>query len=126
MRGRDKAAQGVRDNLHSGDLLGMLGVHSNGISSQKGGVQMKPYTPAIPSTDRKEVALVYSAMIEQKKTPAVISTECGWKCLKCGLIDYYVSGVHMAKHGFESRADAIRQGALVKHNIEHKSNKRGA
>lgn len=87
---------------------------------------MKPYTRAIPSTDRKEVALVYAEMIEQKKTPAVISTECGWKCLKCGLIDYYISGVHMAKHGFESRADAIRQGALVKHNIEHKSNKRGA
>ena len=86
---------------------------------------MKPYTSAIPTTDRREVALVYAAMIEQKKTPAVISTECGWKCLKCGLVDYYISGVHMEKHGFESKAEAIRQGALVKHGIQHKR-KRGA
>ena len=125
MRGRDKAAQGVRDYLHSGNLLGMLGVHSAGISSEKGGVQVKPYTPAIPSTDRKEVALVYAAMIEQKKTPAVISTECGWKCMVCGMVDYYISSVHMAKHGFKDRAEAIRQGALVKHGIQHKR-KRGA
>ena len=123
MRGRDKAAQGVRDYLHSGNLLGMLGVHSPDVSSEKGGVQMKPYTPAIPSTDRKEVALVYAAMIEQKKTPAVISTECGWKCMVCGAVDYYISGVHMAKHGFESKQDAIRQGKLVKHGIQHKRKK---
>ena len=104
----------------------MLGVHSPDVSSEKGGVQVKPYTPAIPSTDRKEVALVYAAMIEQKKTPAVISTECGWKCLKCGLIDYYISGVHMATHGFESRADAIRQGALVKCTVSHGARRKGA
>ena len=125
MRGRDKAAQRVRDYLHSGDLLGMLGIHSPGISSQKGGVQMKPYTKAIPSTDRRKVAMINAEIIEREKKPAVIGTECGWKCMVCGLVDYYISGVHMEKHGFESKADAIRQGALVKHGIQHK-NKRGA
>ena len=87
---------------------------------------MKPFTKAIPSTDRKTVAMINAQIIEQKQTPPTISTECGWKCLKCGLVDYYISGVHMEKHGFEDRAEAIRQGALVKHNIEHKSNRRGA
>lgn len=89
---------------------------------------MKPYTSAIPTTDRKKLATVYAEMIEHNKTqtPATKTTERGWKCMKCGLVDYYISGVHMAKHGFESKTDAIRQGALVKHNIEHKSNKRGA
>ena len=86
---------------------------------------MKPYTRAIPSTDRKDVAMINAQIIEQKKTPAVISTECGWKCMVCGMVDYYISGVHMEKHGFESKADAIRQGALVKHGIQHKR-KRGA
>ena len=88
---------------------------------------MKPYTKAIPTTDRKTVAMINAKIIEQKQTPPTISTECGWKCMVCGLVDYYISGVHMAKHGFESKADAIRQGALVKHGIQHKSNrKRGA
>ena len=87
---------------------------------------MKPYTNAIPSTDRRKVAMINAEIIEREKKPAVIGTECGWKCMVCGLVDYYISGVHMEKHGFESKADAIRQGALVKHNIEHKSNKRGA
>ena len=86
---------------------------------------MKPYTKAIPTTDRKAVAMINAKIIEQKQTPPTISTECGWKCMVCGLVDYYISGVHMAKHGFESKADAIRQGALVKHGIQHK-NKRGA
>lgn len=126
MRSRIKAAQRVRDYLHSGDLLRMLGVHSPGISSAKRGVwKMKPFTRAIPSTDRKEVALINAGIIEQKKTPPVISTECGYKCMVCGLVYYYISGVHMAGHGFESMADAIRQGALVKHGIQHKRKKVG-
>ena len=86
---------------------------------------MKPYTKAIPTTDRKEVAMINAQIIEQKQTPAVISTECGWKCMVCGMVDYYISGVHMAKHGFESKADAIRQGALVKHGIQHRRKKVG-
>ena len=88
---------------------------------------MKPYTKAIPTTDRKKLATVYAQMIEHKPTPATKLTEHGYKCMICGLVDCCITGVHMAKHGFESKADAIRQGALVKHNIEHKSNrKRGA
>ena len=86
---------------------------------------MKPYTSAIPSTDRKTVAMINARIIEQKQTPPTISTECGYKCLVCGMVDYYISSVHMEKHGFESKADAIRQGALVKHGIQHKR-KRGA
>ena len=86
---------------------------------------MKPYTRAIPSTDRRKVAMINAEVIEHEQTPAVISTECGWKCMVCGMVDYYISGVHMEKHGFESKADAIRQGALVKHGIQHKR-KRGA
>ena len=86
---------------------------------------MKPYTKAIPSTDRRKVAMINAKVIEHDKTPPVISTECGWKCLVCGMVGYYISSVHMAKHGFESRADAIKQGALVKHGIQHKR-KRGA
>ena len=86
---------------------------------------MKPYTKAIPSTDRRKVAMINAEIIEREKKPAVIGTECGWKCMVCGMVDYYISGVHMEKHGFESKADAIRQGALVKHGIQHKR-KRGA
>ena len=84
---------------------------------------MKPYTRAIPSTDRRKVAMINAEIIEREKKPAVIGTECGWKCMVCGMADYYISGVHMAKHGFESKADAIRQGALVKHGIQHKRKK---
>ena len=84
---------------------------------------MKPYTKAIPSTDRRKVAMINAEIIEREKKPAVIGTECGWKCMVCGMVDYYISGVHMAKHGFESMAEAIRQGALVKHGIQHKRKK---
>ena len=86
---------------------------------------MKPYTKAIPSTDRRKVAMINAEIIEREKKPAVIGTECGYKCLVCGMVDYYISSVHMEKHGFESKQDAIRQGALVKHGIQHKR-KRGA
>ena len=84
---------------------------------------MKPFTKAIPSTDRKTVAMINAQIIERKQTPPTISTERGWKCMVCGAVDYYISGVHMAKHGFESKQDAIRQGALVKHGIQHKRKK---
>ena len=86
---------------------------------------MKPYTKAIPSTDRRKVAMINAEIIEREKKPAVIGTECGYKCLVCGMVDYYISGVHMEKHGFESKADAIRQGALVKHGIQHRRKKVG-
>ena len=85
---------------------------------------MKPYTKAIPSTDRRKVAMINAKVIGHDKTPPVISTECGWKCMVCGgMVDYYISSVHMAKHGFESKQDAIKQGALVKHGIQHKRKK---
>ena len=86
---------------------------------------MKPYTKAIPSTDRRKVAMINAEIIEREKKPAVIGTECGYKCLVCGMVDYYISSVHMEKHGFESKADAIRQGALVKHGIQHRRKKVG-
>ena len=87
--------------------------------------ETKPYTRAIPSTDRRKVAMINAEIIEHDNKPAVIGTECGWKCLVCGMVDYYISSVHMAKHGFDSKEEAIRQGALVKHGIQHKR-KRGA
>ena len=86
---------------------------------------MKPYTNAIPSTDRRKVAMINAEIIESNQTAPVISTECGWKCLECGMVDYYISSVHMATHGYESRAEAIRQGVLVKHGIQHKRKKVG-
>ena len=87
---------------------------------------MKPYTKAIPSTDRRKVAMINAEIIEREKKPAVIGTECGYKCLVCGMVDYYISSVHMEKHGFESRADAIRQGALVKCTVSHGAHRKGA
>ena len=86
---------------------------------------MKPYTKAIAYTDRRKVAMINAEIIQREKKPAVIGTECGWKFMVCGMVDYYISSVHMAKHGFESRADAINKGVLVKHGIQHKR-KRGA
>ena len=39
---------------------------------------MKPYTKAIPSTDRRKVAMINAEIIEREKKPAVIGTECGY------------------------------------------------
>ena len=118
MRSRIKAAQRVRDYLHSGDLLGMLGVHSPGISSQKRGVQAM-----IPTKDRRQVCLEQCAVYDGIKKPGMIPTETWERCECCEKEAEYITAAHMAGHGYSCRSEAIKAGALVK---VQKNFKRGA
>ena len=82
----------------------------------------------IARKERRDVALEVAGQLDRRHEPTapVMLPSHGYYCKECGQWMEWLTNTHAQGHGYDSRADMLRQGAAVKCTVSHGAHRKGA